>query len=92
MARTVEVTELALRDGHQSLLVTRMAPEDMGPACADIDDVAGLAVAQLPIRDHPTSSGVSPTSRACAQALPLRRSVCRFVRGAGRFRHIPPDT
>jgi methylmalonyl-CoA carboxyltransferase 5S subunit len=37
MSRTVEVTELVLRDGHQSLLATRMALEDMAPACADID-------------------------------------------------------
>ncbi len=37
MSRTVEVTELALRDGHQSLLATRMAMEDMVPACEDID-------------------------------------------------------
>ncbi len=37
MSHTVEVTELALRDGHQSLLATRMALEDMVPACADID-------------------------------------------------------
>src|SRR5690349_23618388 len=37
MSRLVEVTELALRDGHQSLLATRMALEDMTPICADID-------------------------------------------------------
>src|SRR3954452_769705 len=37
MSRTVEVTELALRDGHQSLLATCMALEDMVGACADID-------------------------------------------------------
>jgi len=37
MSRLVEVTELALRDGHQSLLATRMALEDMVDACADID-------------------------------------------------------
>ncbi len=37
MGRTVDVTELVLRDGHQSLLATRMALEDMTPACADID-------------------------------------------------------
>src|SRR6059058_2926640 len=37
MSRTVEVTELVLRDGHQSLLATRMALEDMAPICADID-------------------------------------------------------
>jgi methylmalonyl-CoA carboxyltransferase 5S subunit len=37
MSRTVDVTELVLRDGHQSLLATRMALEDMVPACEDID-------------------------------------------------------
>src|ERR1700751_1022241 len=37
MSGTVEVTELALRDGHQSLLATRMALEDMVPACEFID-------------------------------------------------------
>jgi methylmalonyl-CoA carboxyltransferase 5S subunit len=37
MPRAVEVTELALRDGHQSLLATRMALEDMTPVCEDID-------------------------------------------------------
>src|SRR6266700_3872575 len=37
MSRLVEVTELALRDGHQSLLATRMALEDMAPACEHID-------------------------------------------------------
>lgn len=37
MARVIEVTELALRDAHQSLLATRMALDDMVPACADID-------------------------------------------------------
>jgi len=37
MARTIEVTELILRDAHQSLMATRMALEDMIPACEDID-------------------------------------------------------
>jgi methylmalonyl-CoA carboxyltransferase 5S subunit len=37
MTRTVDVTELVLRDGHQSLLATRMALEDMVPVCEDID-------------------------------------------------------
>ncbi|WP_165226073.1 methylmalonyl-CoA carboxytransferase subunit 5S [Aquisphaera insulae] len=37
MSRLVEVTELALRDAHQSLLATRMATEDMVGACEDID-------------------------------------------------------
>jgi methylmalonyl-CoA carboxyltransferase 5S subunit len=35
--RKIDVTELALRDAHQSLMATRMAIEDMVPACADID-------------------------------------------------------
>lgn len=35
--REIGVTELVLRDAHQSLLATRMALEDMVDACADID-------------------------------------------------------
>lgn len=35
--KTIEVTELALRDAHQSLMATRMTTEDMLPACADLD-------------------------------------------------------
>ena len=35
--RTIGVTELALRDAHQSLMATRMATEDMVGACAAID-------------------------------------------------------
>ncbi len=35
--RQIGVTELALRDAHQSLMATRMALEDMVDACADID-------------------------------------------------------
>ncbi len=37
MPRTIEVTELILRDAHQSLMATRMSLEDMVPACEDID-------------------------------------------------------
>ncbi len=44
MSRTVEVTELVLRDGHQSLLATRMALEDMIGACADIDQAGYWSV------------------------------------------------
>lgn len=44
MTRTVEVTELALRDGHQSLLATRMALEDMVAACEDIDQAGYWSV------------------------------------------------
>ena len=44
MGRTVDVTELALRDGHQSLLATRMALEDMVPICEDIDQAGYWSV------------------------------------------------
>jgi len=37
MGRVVEITELALRDAHQSLLATRMALDDMIPVCEEID-------------------------------------------------------
>jgi methylmalonyl-CoA carboxyltransferase 5S subunit len=37
MAKKIDVTELILRDAHQSLMATRMAMEDMAPACEDID-------------------------------------------------------
>ncbi|MDR1355408.1 MAG: methylmalonyl-CoA carboxytransferase subunit 5S [Propionibacteriaceae bacterium] len=35
--RKVGITELVLRDAHQSLLATRMSTEDLMGACADID-------------------------------------------------------
>ena len=38
MGRIVEVTDVILRDAHQSLLATRMAMEDMIPACEDLDN------------------------------------------------------
>lgn len=38
MSRTIEVTDLILRDAHQSLLATRMAMEDMAPVCEDLDN------------------------------------------------------
>src|SRR5437868_14109754 len=44
MPRIVEVTELAPRDGHQSLLATRMALEDMVGACGDIDQAGDWSV------------------------------------------------
>ena len=44
MSRVVEVTELVLRDAHQSLFATRMAIEDMLPACEDIDQAGYWSV------------------------------------------------
>ncbi|MDR1386923.1 MAG: methylmalonyl-CoA carboxytransferase subunit 5S [Propionibacteriaceae bacterium] len=42
--RKIGVTELVLRDGHQSLLATRMATEDMVAACEDIDQAGYWSV------------------------------------------------
>jgi len=44
MTRKVEVTELALRDGHQSILATRMALEDRVPICEDVDNAGYWSV------------------------------------------------
>src|SRR5512135_1340484 len=44
MAKTIDVTELVLRDAHQSLMATRMAMEDMVPACADLDQAGYWSV------------------------------------------------
>jgi len=43
-SRIIGVTELALRDAHQSLLATRMATEDMVGACEDIDQAGFWSV------------------------------------------------
>jgi len=42
--REIGVTELALRDAHQSLMATRMAIEDMVGACEDIDNAGYWSV------------------------------------------------
>ncbi len=42
--RTIGVTEVALRDAHQSLMATRMALEDMVDACTDIDQAGYWSV------------------------------------------------
>ena len=44
MPKTVDITELILRDAHQSLMATRMAMEDMIPACEDIDNAGYWSV------------------------------------------------
>ncbi len=44
MSRKIDVTELVLRDAHQSLFATRMALEDMVPACEDIDQAGYWSV------------------------------------------------
>ncbi|RKY24084.1 MAG: hypothetical protein DRP79_08265, partial [Planctomycetota bacterium] len=42
--KPVKITELVLRDGHQSLLATRMRTEDMLPICEAIDRVGYWSV------------------------------------------------
>lgn len=42
--RKLAITELALRDGHQSLLATRMRLEDMLPICEKIDAIGYWSV------------------------------------------------
>ena len=44
MAKTIDITELILRDAHQSLMATRMATEDMVPACEDLDNAGFWSV------------------------------------------------
>ncbi|OHC73354.1 MAG: oxaloacetate decarboxylase subunit alpha [Rhodospirillales bacterium RIFCSPLOWO2_12_FULL_58_28] len=39
MTKPLRITELVLRDAHQSLLATRMRIEDMLPICPKLDDV-----------------------------------------------------
>ncbi len=38
MSRIIEVTEVILRDAHQSLMATRLATDDMIPALEDLDN------------------------------------------------------
>jgi len=35
----VQITDVILRDAHQSLIATRLRTEDMLPACPDLDAV-----------------------------------------------------
>src|SRR6201985_2408609 len=44
MLKNIDVTELILRDAHQSLMATRMSMEDMVPACADLDQAGFWSV------------------------------------------------
>jgi methylmalonyl-CoA carboxyltransferase 5S subunit len=44
VTRPIDVTELILRDAHQSLMATRMALEDMVPACEDLDNAGYWSV------------------------------------------------
>ncbi len=38
-AKPIQITDVVLRDGHQSLIATRMRTEDMLPICEKLDDI-----------------------------------------------------
>ena len=38
-AKPIQVTDVILRDAHQSLIATRMRTEDMLPVCQQLDDI-----------------------------------------------------
>src|SRR6195952_60872 len=38
-AKPILISDVVLRDGHQSLIATRMRTEDMLPICAKLDDI-----------------------------------------------------
>ena len=39
--RKIHITDVILRDAHQSLIATRMRTEDMLPACEWLDQACG---------------------------------------------------
>lgn len=39
MSKKIHITELVLRDGHQSMIATRLRTEDMLPICAKLDSI-----------------------------------------------------
>ena len=39
MSKPVQITDVVLRDGHQSLIATRLRTEDMLPVCDKLDKV-----------------------------------------------------
>jgi pyruvate/oxaloacetate carboxyltransferase len=73
MNKIIDVTELALRDAHQSLLATRMALEDMAPACADIDQAGYWSV----------ECWGGATFDACIRFLKKARSIVTSAADAG---------
>lgn len=57
MARTTDITELVLRDAHQTLMAPRMTLEDMAPAReapdkADTARLVGMAAALVALGVH----------------------------------------
>jgi pyruvate carboxylase subunit B len=39
MSKKIHITELVLRDGHQSMIATRLRTDDMLPICSKLDDI-----------------------------------------------------
>ena len=42
--KKIDITELALRDGHQCHIATRLRTEDMLPICPQLDDIGFLSI------------------------------------------------
>ena len=40
--KSLGITELVLRDAHQSILATRLRIEDMLPICEKLDQIVGM--------------------------------------------------
>jgi isopropylmalate/homocitrate/citramalate synthase len=56
-ARSIQVTDVILRDAHQSLIATRMRTEDMLPICQQLDEIGtgrlkfGVVQPSMPVFD-----------------------------------------
>ena len=71
-ARPIEVTEVILRDAHQSLIATRMRTEDMLPICEQLDAV-GSGHLKSGVAPHSTpASGFSRKIRGAVEAAASR--------------------
>ena len=47
--KPVLITDVALRDGHQSLIATRLRTEDMLPVCAELDAIGFWSLFKNPL-------------------------------------------
>lgn len=44
----VEITDVILRDAHQSLIATRMRTADMLPICRQLDEIGRIITLETP--------------------------------------------
>ncbi len=79
--RPIQVTDVILRDAHQSLIATRMRLDDMLPICQQLDEIGywslevwGGATFDACIRFQKKTLG--SVCRSCAQHFPIRDCRC----------------